>query len=74
MRSGVPLFIHVGQLKHSELADSFVMAAPRLIRFRESHDPPFIAKVYRPEKRSPFKTAPGAIKMTLTLSQWLAGE
>ena len=72
MRSRVSLFIHVGQMKHSELAASFVMAAPRLIRFREKHDPPFIAKVYRPENRSPFVTVPGEIKMTLTLSEWMA--
>ena len=70
MRSGVALFIHVGQLKHSELAASFVMAAPRLIRFREKYDPPFIAKVYRPEMRSPFVTVPGRIAMSLSRHGW----
>ena len=74
MRSRVSLFIHVGQLKHSELAESFVMAAPRLIRFREKNAPPFIAKLYRPEKRSRFLTVPGAIRMTLTLSEWNAAQ
>jgi hypothetical protein len=72
MRSGVPLFIHVGKLRHQDLAASFVLLAPRLIRFREKHRPPFIAKVYRPERKSPFRTVPGAIKMVLTLDTWSA--
>jgi hypothetical protein len=59
-------------MKHSELAASFVLLAPRLIRFREKHPAPFIAKVYRPEQRSPFVTAPGAIKMVLTYPTWIS--
>jgi hypothetical protein len=70
MRSGVPHFIHVGHLRHDELAASFVLIAPKLIRFREKHAAPFIAKVYRPEKKSPYLTVPGGIKMALTLTQW----
>lgn len=74
MRSGVALFIHVGQLKHSELAASFVMAAPRLIRFRDKYDPPFIAKVYRPEKKTAFVTVPGKVAMSLTLHDWTESQ
>ena len=74
MRCGVAHFIHVGRLTHEELAASFVMAAPRLIRFREKYEPPFIARVYRPEKRSPYLTVPGAIKMALTLPEWEAQQ
>jgi len=72
MRSGVPHFIHVGKLKHEDLAASFVLLAPRLMRFREKHGRPFIAKVYRPEIKSPYRTVPGAIKMVLTPEMWLA--
>ena len=74
MRSGVPLIIHVGRLKHQDLAASFVLLAPRIIRFREKHTPPFIAKAYRPEQKSPFRTVPGAIKMVLTLAEWRAQQ
>jgi len=74
MRSGVPLFIHMGQLPHPELAASFVLLAPRLIRFREKHAPPFIAKAYRPEQKSPYRVVPGAIKMVLTLAEWRAEQ
>ena len=50
------------------------MQAPRLIRFREKHEPPFIARVYRPESRSAFRTVAGAIKMVLTLDEWIAEQ
>ena len=56
MRSRVPLFIHVGHLRHSELAASFILLAPKMIAFREKHAPPFIAKLHRPEKKSPYLT------------------
>lgn len=74
MRSGVAQFIHVGHLKHEDLAASFVMLAPRMITFREKHGRPFIAKVYRPERRSQYVTIPGAIKMSLTYAAWRAGQ
>lgn len=71
MRSNVAQFIHVGHgMTHAEIAASLVLAGPRIIRFREQHKPPFIAKVYRPEKKTPFRTVPGRIEMALTLDQW----
>jgi hypothetical protein len=72
MRSGVAHFIHVGQMSHGELAASFVMAAAGLIRFREKHGRPFIAKVYRPVQKTPYRTVPGDIRMVLTLAEWEA--
>jgi hypothetical protein len=72
MICGVALFIHAGRLSHPDLATSFVMAAPRIIRFRETHEPPFIATVYRPEKKTDFLTVPGTVKMKLTLAEWTA--
>lgn len=71
MRAHVSLFIHVGHgMTHAEIAESLVMQAERIIRFREKHEAPFIAKVYRPEKRSNYRVAPGRIEMTLTIDQW----
>ena len=70
MRSGVAHVIHVGHLSHPELAASFVLAAPKLIRFRESHAPPFIAKLHRPERKTPYRTVAGAIKLVLTFEEW----
>jgi hypothetical protein len=70
MLSRVAHFIHVGRLKHSELAESFVLAAPRIFRFRDKHLPPFIAKVHRPERKTPYRISPGAITLVLTLEQW----
>lgn len=71
MRSGVALFVHVGHgMKHSEIAASLVLAAPRILRFRERHEPPFIAKIYRPDVKTPFRTAAGRIEMALTLDEW----
>lgn len=70
MRCGVSQFIHIGRLAHPDIAASLVMQAPRMIRFREKHEPPFIAKVYRPVRKTPFRTVPGEIRMTLTVEQW----
>lgn len=72
MVSRVAHFIHVGRLKHSEFADSLVLAAPRILRFRDKHPPPFIAKVHRPERKTPYKVTPGAITLVLTHEQWEA--
>lgn len=74
MRSNVALFIHMGRLTHTDLAKSFVLLAPRLLRFREKYAPPFIAKAYRPVQKTPFRTVVGDIKMILTLAQWKAEQ
>lgn len=74
MRSGVALFIHIGKLPHPELAASYVMQAERMMRLRDKHTGPFIAKVYRPVVKSKFLTAPGEIRIDLTEEQWLRGD
>lgn len=74
MRSRVPLFIHVGHLRHSELAASFILLAPMMIAFWEKHAPPFIAKLHRPEKKSPYLTVPGAVRTWLSEEQWIAEQ
>jgi hypothetical protein len=48
MRHGVALLVIVGKAPFPELARAFVTTLPRIERFLASHDPPFIAKVYRP--------------------------
>jgi len=70
MRAGVTQFIHKGHLKHADLAESFVILADRIIRFRKRYQPPFIAYVYRPVQKTPFLRTPGEIKMALTYPQW----
>jgi hypothetical protein len=42
------LLVMVGQAPFPELALTFVVMLPRIERFLKQHDPPFIAKVYRP--------------------------
>jgi hypothetical protein len=48
MRHGVALLVIVGKAPFPELAKAFVTTLPRIERFLAVHDPPFIAKVYRP--------------------------
>ena len=46
----VALLVVVGHARHVELAQSFVATADRIVRFVRNHEPPFIAKVYRPSR------------------------
>jgi hypothetical protein len=48
IRHGVALLVIVGKAPFAELAKAFMMTLPRIERFLAAHDPPFIAKVYRP--------------------------
>lgn len=48
VRHGVALLVVVGQAPFPALATSFVQTLPRIEAFLDSHDPPYIAKVYRP--------------------------
>jgi hypothetical protein len=52
MRHGVALLVIVGKSSFPELARAFVATLPRIERFLVNHDPPFIAKVYRPSPGS----------------------
>lgn len=65
IRHGVALLVIVGKAPFPELATAFVATLPRIERFLASHDPPFIAKVYRATpgdaaKRTP---EPGRIEL-----------
>ncbi len=48
MQHGVALLVVVGRAPYPELARAFVATMPRILSFIERHDPPYIAKVYRP--------------------------
>jgi hypothetical protein len=50
-RFNVGLFILIGDIKHIDLAYNFVNTYPRIIKFIEKNSCPFIAKIYRPEKK-----------------------
>lgn len=65
VRHRVALLVVVGNATHAELAASFVRTAPRISAFLERHNPPLIAKVYRPGSadlgRDP--RAPGSVSL-----------
>jgi predicted nuclease of predicted toxin-antitoxin system len=48
MQHRVVLLVIVGNAPHRELATRFVHSLPRIEAFLSAHDPPFIARVYRP--------------------------
>jgi hypothetical protein len=47
-RHRVRLLVVVGRAPHAVLGRNFVATVPRIARFLERHQPPFIAKVHRP--------------------------
>jgi hypothetical protein len=61
----VALLIVIGKVPHAELARNFVKTLPKIEAFLDEHEPPYIAKVYRPSpselKRDP--DSPGAIAL-----------
>jgi hypothetical protein len=65
MRHRVALLVIVGTAPYPNLAHAFVATVPRIERFLARHDPPFIAKVFRPSPaKSPHRTAaPGRVEL-----------
>jgi PIN like domain len=57
VRHGVALLVVVGAAPFPDLAHGFIATVPRIERFLVEHEPPFIAKVYRP---APSEMARGA--------------
>lgn len=61
----VALFVVVGHAPYPLLARNFVHTLERITAFAESHQPPYIAKVYRPNakelERAP--DAPGRVEL-----------
>ena len=48
MRHGVALLVVIGDARLASLASNFVNSMPRIETFVAAHQPPYIAKVYRP--------------------------
>lgn len=48
MQHGVALLVVIGHAPFAELAQAFVATTPRILSFLTRHEPPYIAKVYRP--------------------------
>jgi hypothetical protein len=71
MRGGLALFFLMGR-RLDDVERNLIPTVPRIIRFRERHEPPFIAHVRRPEPRFPLGSRPGTVEMMLTEEQWLA--
>jgi hypothetical protein len=44
----VALLVVVGQAAYPDLARAFIRTIPSILEFLDEHEPPFIAKVYRP--------------------------
>jgi len=72
MRAGLALFILVGQLQHQQLALNLVATLPRIMQFRNKHEPPFIAKVHRPDQKHPIGSRLGVVDMSLSNEDWVA--
>ncbi len=71
MRSGLALFFLIGK-GHDDLMRNLIATLPRIVWFREKHDPPFIANVTRPETKFPVGSRSGKVDMVLTEEQWRA--
>lgn len=48
MEHRVALLVMIGHAPHPQLAQAFVATSERILTFLERHEPPYIAKVYRP--------------------------
>ncbi len=64
-RHGVALLVIVGAAPFPDLARAFVTSLPVIEHFLRRHQPPFIAKVYRPTPAETARrsTAPGRIEL-----------
>jgi hypothetical protein len=65
MHHRVALLVVVGRAPYPQLAQSFVATRDRISSFLERHDPPFIAKVYRPSmsESAANPDAPGSVAL-----------
>ena len=65
MQHRVALLVVVGHAPHPQLAQAFVATHSRILRFVDGHEPPYIAKVYRPtaSEAAVDPLAPGRIEL-----------
>ena len=75
MRSGLAVFYLIGKLigktAHQQLTDNLVRTFPKVLAFRNEHEPPFIAHITRPGAREPVGAA-GTVRLVLNYEQWRA--
>lgn len=70
MRANLSLFFLIGHAPHAELAENLIYTMPRVVAFLDEHDPPFIAKIYRPTPVEAVGEKPGRVQMWLSAVDW----
>jgi hypothetical protein len=70
MRANIALFFLAGKLTHPQLAANAVATLSRIIAFRRKHEPPFTARVYRPDVLADLGSKPGRVEMWMTKELW----
>lgn len=65
MEHGVALLVVIGAAPYPDLAQAFVRTWPRIDAFLGRHEPPFIAKVYRPTPAESARRADAAGRVEL---------
>jgi hypothetical protein len=65
LQCGIGLFVVVGKARHLDLAENFVRTLPRVHRFIQNHERPFIAHVTLPSPKalSRHANAPGEVTL-----------
>lgn len=71
MGSGLALLFLIGK-NYDDIRENLLVTLPKIVRFRNKNDPPFIANVMRPELQYKIGSRPGKVEMSLTLEQWQA--
>jgi hypothetical protein len=71
MNAGATVFYLIGT-PHDEIVRNLIATVPKIIKFREKHQPPFMARVTRPEAKFPVGSHPGNVEMALSRDEWLA--
>lgn len=72
MRAGLALFMLIGHTTHALLARNLVQTFPKVLKFLEEHDPPFIARIYRPTPVEAVEDGrPGRVNLWLSHDEWV---
>lgn len=70
MEGGLALFLLIGGMRHEELARNLIATMGRVLKFRERHAAPFIAKVHRPNGKTIIGSVPGGLELYLNEDHW----
>jgi hypothetical protein len=69
MNAGAAVFYLTGK-RGDEVIVNLIATVQRIIRFREKHAPPFMARVTRPDAKYKLGSRPGNIEMSLSEEDW----